>query len=243
MSTTQIDSEALARRPANRPFYTWAALAAALVVFAGFARTFYLNGMLAHFPLTGLLVFHGLVMTSWFVLFFVQVRLVASRRTDLHRRVGPYGAVLAALVLIVGTTTAIVAAKAGHSPPGAPPALVFLAIPLGDMLLFAGVVGAALWLRRRPEYHKRLMLVATLGILPAAISRIPIDALQSAGLPAFFGVADILILGCLVADTIRHRRLHPAFGWGFGFVVLTQVGRFLLAGTPQWMVFARWLTS
>jgi len=111
------------------------------------------------------------------------------------------------------------------------------------MVLFAGLVGSALWLRRRPEHHKRLMLVATLGILPAAISRIPIEAFQSAGLPAFFGVADLLILGCIAADTIRHRRLHPAFGWGFGFVVLTQVARFLLAGTAQWMTFAKWLTG
>lgn len=243
MSATEIDAQAIGRRPAKRPLYTWGALIAVLVVFAGFSRTFYLNGVLAHFPLTGLLVFHGLVMTLWFVLFFVQVRLVASHRTAVHRRVGVYGAVLAMLVVIVGTTTAIAAAKAGHSPPGAPPALVFLAIPLGDMVLFTGLVGSALWLRRRPETHKRLMLVATLGILPAAIARIQIDALQSVGLPAFFGVADVLILGCLAADTIRHRRLNPAFGWGFGFVVLTQVGRFLLAGTPQWMAFAKWLTS
>jgi hypothetical protein len=243
MSTTELDAAAFSRRPAKRPLYTWGALAALSVVFAGFARTFYLNGFFSQFPLTGLLVFHGLVMTSWFVLFFVQVRLVASHRTDIHRRLGVYGAVLAALVLIVGTTTAIVAARAGHSPPGAPPALVFLAIPIGDMVMFAALVGSALWMRRRPEFHKRLMLLATLGILTAAIARIPIDALQSAGLPAFFGVTDLLILACVTVDTIRHRRLHPAFGWGFGFVVLTEVGRFLLAGTPQWMAFAKWLTS
>lgn len=244
MATTPLDSEALApRRPASRPLYTWGAVTALLVVFAGFARTFFLNGYLARVPLTGLLYLHGLVMTLWFATFLVQVRLVATGRTGLHRRVGVFGACVAVLVLVVATTTAIVAAKAGHSPPGAPPALVFLAIPIGDMVLFAGLVGAAIWLRKRPEYHKRLMLLATLGILTAAIARIPIDALQAAGLPGFFAVTDLILIACIAYDTVRHRRLHPAFAWGFAYVVLTEVLRFVGAGTPQWMAFARWLTS
>ncbi|HXD23317.1 MAG TPA: hypothetical protein VN613_08155 [Gemmatimonadaceae bacterium] len=244
MASTQLDSETLAaRRTAGRPFYTWGAIAALLVVFAGFARTFYLNGYLAHFPLTGMLYLHGLVMTLWFALFLVQVRLVAAGRTPVHRRVGVFGAIAAVLVLIVGTTTAILGARAGHTPPGAPPALVFLAIPIGDMVMFAGLTGAAIWLRRRPEYHKRLMLLATLGILTAAISRIPIDALQAGGLPAFFGATDVLLIACIAVDTIRNRRLHPAFAWGFGFILLTQVARFVGAGTPQWMALARWMTG
>ena len=243
MATTQIDSEALIRRPAARPLYTWGAVAALLVVFAGFARTFYLNGYLANFPLTGLQILHGSIMTLWFMLFLVQVRLVASGRTATHRRIGVFGAIVASLVLIVGTTTAIMGAKAGHSPPGAPPALVFLVVPLGDMVVFAGLAGAAIWMRRRPEYHKRLMLLATLGILTAAIARIPIDALQHAGLPAFFAVTDVIVIACATFDALRHRRLHPAFAWGVGFIVLSQVGRFLLAGTPQWMAFAKWVTG
>src|SRR6185437_10363092 len=117
MATAHFDSEALAaRRPASRPLYTWGAIAALLIVFAGFARTFYLNGYLAKFPLTGLLYLHGAVMTLWFATFLVQVRLVASGRTSLHRRFGVFGAFVALAVLVVATTTAIVAAKAGHTP-------------------------------------------------------------------------------------------------------------------------------
>jgi hypothetical protein len=243
MATTSIDSGALARRSSARAVYTWGAIAAIALMVAGFTRTFYLNGYLAKFPLTGLLVLHGSVMTSWFVLFLVQVRLVASGRTALHRRVGVFGAILAALVLIVGTTTAIVGAKAGHAPPGAPPPLVFLAVPLGDMVLFAALVGTALALRRRPESHRRLMLVATLGILTAAIARIPVGALQAGGLLADFAVTDVLIIACAMFDAVRHRRLHPAFAWGFGLVLLTQVGRLLLSQTAAWMVFARWVTG
>ncbi|HSN22092.1 MAG TPA: hypothetical protein VLS49_15520, partial [Usitatibacter sp.] len=125
MATTQLDNPALARR-SPPAFYTWGAIVAVLVVLAGFTRTFYLNPYLARFPLTGLLELHGAIMTTWFATFLVQVRLVASHRTRIHRRVGVFGAIVAALVLVVGTTTAIVGARLGHAPPGAPPPLVFL---------------------------------------------------------------------------------------------------------------------
>lgn len=242
MATTQIDSPVMAGR--SRPaFYTWGAIAAIAVVLAGFTRTFYLNPYLGKFPLTELLELHGAIMTTWFTIFLVQARLVATGRTRIHRRLGVLGAIVAGLVLVVGTTTAIVAAKLGHAPPGAPPPLVFLVVPLGDMVVFAGLAGAGLLLRRRPETHKRLMLLATLGILTAAIARIPIEALQAAGLPAFFLVTDLLVIGFAAYDTLRNRRLHPAFGWGAAYIVLTQVVRFAIAGTPQWLAFARWLTG
>lgn len=242
MATAELDAPAIGRR-SPPAFYTWGAITAVAVVLAGFSRTFYLNPYLAKFPLTGLLVLHGAIMTTWFATFLVQTRLVATGRTRIHRRVGVFGAFVALAVLIVATTTAIVGAKAGHAPPGAPPPLVFLVVPLGDMVVFAGLVGTGLLLRRKPETHKRLMLLATLGILTAAIARIPIDALQSAGLPAFFLVTDVIVLVFGAWDTIRNRRLHPAFGWGFAYIVLSQVVRFAIAGTPQWMAFARWLTG
>ena len=79
------------RRNIERRLYTVAALVALLIVFAGFARTYYLKMAFGTPPLTGLQQLHGLVMSSWFVLFLVQVRLVAGGRTDLHRRVGVLG--------------------------------------------------------------------------------------------------------------------------------------------------------
>ena len=242
MATAEMDSPAMARR-SPPAFYTWGAITAVLVVLAGFSRTFYLNPYLAKFPLTGLLELHGAIMTTWFATFLVQTRLVATGRTRIHRRVGVFGAIVALAVLVVATTTAIVGARLGHAPPGAPPPLVFLVVPLGDMVVFAALVGTALALRRKPETHKRLMLLGTLGILTAAIARIPIAQLQAGGLPAFFLVTDVLVIGFVAWDTIRNRRLHPAFGWGAAFIVLSQVVRFAIAGTPQWMAFAKWLTG
>lgn len=243
MSATEIDSLSVSRNDGDRSLYTWAAIVAAIIVLAGFARTYYAKAAFATPELTALQHLHGFVMTTWFVLFIVQVRLAATRRLKVHRTLGAYGAVVAALVVVVGTVTAITAAVEGRSPPGAPPPLVFLAIPLGDMLLFAILVACALLMRRRPEYHKRLMVTATLGMLTAAVARIPIGPLQGAGLPAFFAVTDVVLLAFIVADSVRHRRLHPAFAWGFAGVILSEVARFVGAGTPQWMAFATWLTG
>ena len=243
MSATELDSAIALRRSSDRSIYTWAAAVAALVVLAGFARTYYAKAAFGTPELSALQHLHGLVMTAWFALFIVQVRLAATARMQAHRRLGASGVVVALLVVIVGSATAIASAAAGRSPPGAPPPLVFLAVPIGDVVLFSIVVSAAFLLRRRPESHKRLMVVGTLGMLTAAIARIPIEALQAGGLPAFFVVTDVLLLAFIAADTMRKRRLHPAYAWGFGLVLLSQVARFAGAGTPQWIAFATWLTT
>jgi hypothetical protein len=242
MSATDLDSAIASSRTTGRAIYTWAAIVAALVVLAGFSRTYYAKAAFATPELTTLLHLHGLVMTSWFVIFAVQVRLAASRRLDIHRKMGWAGACIALLVLIVGTITAIRAAAEGRAPQGVPP-LAFLAIPLGDMLVFATLVAAAIWLRRKPEFHKRFMLMATLGILTAAIARIPFEPLQQGGLPAFFGATDLLLLGFVMTDTVKQRRLHPAYAIGLGVVIAMQAIRAVGAGSPQWLAMARWLTS
>jgi hypothetical protein len=229
------------RRPADRGIYTWAALIAVMIVFAGFARTYYLKSVFGTPALSSLVHLHGLVMTLWFTLFVVQVRLVATARVALHRRLGFLGGVLAATVVAVGTLTAITAARNGATP--GPPPLVFLTIPLGDMVVFAILVSLGLAYRNRMAIHKRLILLSTLSMLTAAIARIPLEIVRNGGLPLFFSLTDLCVIGCVIFDTVKHKRLHPAFGWGFLFIIGSQAFRFWLSGTPQWLRFATWLVS
>lgn len=225
----------------NHRLYIWGALAAIGIVFAGFARTYFLKDSFGAPPLTTLVHAHGAAMTLWFLFFLFQVRLVAMRRVDLHRSAGIFGAVIALAVLILGTMTAITAAKLGHTP--GPPPLIFLVIPLGDILLFALLVGAGLYFRRRSEYHRRLMLLSCVGMVSAAMARIPLGFIEAGGPPAFFALTDLLVLSCIAYDTIRHRRLHPAFGWGLLLIVSSQVLRLLVSGTAAWLQFATWLAQ
>ncbi|HSQ59635.1 MAG TPA: hypothetical protein VLT84_04300 [Acidobacteriota bacterium] len=228
-----------ARRP-DRRFYTFMAALIAAIVFAGFAPSFYLRPLFESRTLTGLLVVHGVLFSAWVALLFTQVRLVAVRRTDIHRKLGVAGGLLAAAMVVVGILAAIYSAKRGFSPPGAPPALSFMLISMTDMIVFPALVGTALAFRRRTDVHKRLMLVATLSITVPALARIPFIA--PLGLPGYFGLADLLILGSMIYDRVRNGRFHPAFVWGLVFVVVSQALRIALATSPGWLAIAGWLT-
>ena len=111
------------------------------------------------------------------------------------------------------------------------------------MLLFAGLVGTALYFRNRLEIHKRLMLIAAVNFLAPAIARIPLDFIATGGSLAFFGLTDLCLLACVAYDTVKHKRLHPAFLWGTLVVIASQPLRLLLAGTQVWTKFASWLVS
>ncbi len=229
-------------RQRTRRFYVGVAIAVLVTVFVGFSRSYFLKAYYGTPELSLLLHIHGLVFTSWVLLFLAQTTLVAAGRTDLHRKLGVGGAVLAALVLIVGTTTAILRVKGGSAPiPGVPP-LSFLAVPLFDMVVFAILIGAGLSLRNRPETHKRLMTLATIALMSAPIARFPLGVLQ-AGPPAFFGLTDLFIVAMLVYDLVTRRRIHPATVWGGLVIVASQPLRLMISGTQAWMAFAGWLTK
>lgn len=225
----------------ERPLFVAGAIVVAALVFAGFARTFYLQAVFGSPPLSALLRLHGVIMTAWVVLFVVQIGLVGARRTDLHRVLGAAGAALAALVVVVGVLAGIDAGRRGFTPSPQVTPLAFMAIPLVDVLVFGGLVGAALWNRRRPATHKRLMLLATLGILTPAVARLPLDGLRAAGLPAFFAVMIFCVVATLAFDTWRNRRLHPAFAWGAAVLIASVPLRIALAQTEGWQAFAGWL--
>ena len=225
----------------ERLFYTGMAIAVVATVFAGFARTYYLKSYFGGAALSPLLHVHGVVFTSWLALFFTQTILVAAHRIDIHRRLGVAGGVLAALVAVVGVVTAVVRTKQGAAPPGFAP-LPFLAIPLGDMLVFTSLVGAGFYFRRRADTHKRLMLLATIGILPAAIARLPFEVMK-AGPPAFFGFTDLFVVACVLYDLAARGRVLPATAWGGLVVVLSQPLRLMIAGTSAWLAVANWLTG
>jgi hypothetical protein len=229
-------------RRRERLFYVGMALAILVTVFAGFSRSYFLKGYFGSPQLSLLLHVHGLVFTSWILLFLAQTTLVAARRTDIHRRLGVLGGVLAALVIIVGTATAIIRVKQGATVPGVPP-LSFLAVPLFDMVVFAILVAGAFYYRHRADVHKRLMTLAMIALLPAPIARLPLDIIRDGGLPAIFGLADLFLVVCLCYDLIAWRRIHPATAWGGLVILASQPLRLVISGTPAWLAVARWLTA
>lgn len=229
------------RRRRERWFYVCMSVAVVITVFAGFAPTYYLRPYYTTAPLMPLLHLHGLVFTSWLVLFVTQTTLVAAHRTDIHRRLGIVGGVIAVLMILIGPTTAIIRAKQGATPAPDISPLSFLVVPLGDIFVFAVLVGAGFYYRRRPDVHKRLMLLATISILAAAIARLPF-AIMKAGPPVFFGLTDLFIVACVLYDLITLKRIHRTTALAGLFIVASQPLRLLLGGTHVWLAFAGWLT-
>ncbi len=227
-------------RSRGRYFYVAGAALALLIMLWGFAKTYYLKAVFGTPEIRPLVQVHGFIMTLWFTLFLAQCWLVASKRVKLHMRLGVFGAFVALALVVVGTATAISGARLGHSP--GPPPLVFLVVPFGDLLIFSVLVGLGLVYRANREAHRRLMLLATLSILTAAIARIPVAAIHDGGILAYFGLKDLVIVAFVAYDTWKSRRLHPAFGWGALLIIVSGPLRLMLGGTHAWMTFAQWVT-
>ena len=233
----------------SRRFYTWFIVCAFLIVFAGFAHTFYLRTVFDTATLPLRLHLHGLLFTAWFLLFFAQARLIARHRVDLHRKLGIMGAFLAPLCTAVAIEVSF---HAGRRAFLAHPASIGnltrpFAMDFGTALEFLALVAIALYLRRHPQAHKRVMLLACCSILFPAIGRIPLSSntvlFDAVGFWGLIAITEIPPLTCVLYDTIRHRRLHPAFGWG-GAALMASFPIFLLigAGNP-WFRFLSWLLS
>jgi hypothetical protein len=240
----------IASRSAERYFYTGMALAMLAAVFLGFARTFFLSPWFADAassqpPEPFFFYVHGVLFTAWMLLMVLQPALVAGRQIQLHRRIGWFGAGLAALVVVVGVLGALVAAGRPGGFIGVPvPPLVFLAIPLGDLALFAVFATSAIVCRRDAQCHKRLMLLATIGLLDAAIVRWPFSNMGAAIAGPLYSVTDLgvdlFLVPMVVWDLASRRRLHPVTLFGGLTVIASHPLRVLLSGTDAWLAFAAW---
>lgn len=225
---------AVTRRP-DRLFYTGMATAFALVVLVGFARTYYLRPRFVADGLPLYLHLHGAVFTAWIALLVVQTTLVAAHRTPLHRIVGWVGAGLAALVVIVGVTTAIVFGRGTIEAGFGDEVRAFLTTPFFSMTCFVILVAAAIVSRTRPQTHKRLMLLATINLLDAPIARWP----GAPGSTAVYMLVDLFIVAGILYDLATRRRVDPAYLWGGALVVAGQVLRDPVGQTATWNAIAR----
>lgn len=226
---------------AERAFFGGMAAFIGAIVFLGFARSYYLRPLVASplsvLPsLTPLIHVHGALFSAWIALLVVQARMVAAGRMELHRRLGLAGACLAALMLVVGTLTALHGVVRGVSPGGMDPRR-FLAVPLFALLVFAILLTAGLRARRDPQTHKRLVLLATIALLPPALARWLVFQLGF-GPPVVLAVATLFLVPLLAWDLATRRGLHPATLWGGLLLVASGPLRLAIAFTDSWVGLA-----
>jgi hypothetical protein len=240
MATTLADEVA---RP-SRLFYTGIVATLILVVLAGFMPS-YVASIEGAKAIPRFVHAHAAVFTCWLLVMLVQSMLIDARRPDWHKRLGTIAAALVVPMLVLGYQTAIFGARRGHPfgvdpPPPLPDSLTFLIVPLFDLVLFASFVGAALLLRRRPEAHKRLMVLAGIGGFAwPAITRIPAIAGQPGPM---FGLLALLVLALPIHDLVTRRRIHVASAVGIVAIAGSFVLRRVIGRSELWHDVAAWLT-
>jgi hypothetical protein len=234
---------AIARR--EHLFFGGMTIAMLIAVLVGFGPTYYFSTMSGTTSeLTVPLHVHGAAFTSWMVLLVVQATLVAAGRTDIHRKLGVAGAVLGAIMMVLGAYVAITRFQGGSGSfdgRNGIPASLLLAIALATVVVFPVLFGSALLLRRRVDYHKRLVLIATLELVIAAVARWP--GVAPFGPPAFFGLTDLFLVALVVYDFKSRRRIHPATLWGGLFFLASQPLRLVIGLSAPWIAFAAWIAS
>jgi hypothetical protein len=229
----------------EKQLFMTAAVVGAVIIFVGFAPSYYLKGVIhAPPPLSPLTMAHGLVFTAWTLLFVTQAVLIGVGRPRLHRQLGMMGAMLFGAMIVLGLSTAITAGRLGHAPPESPHPLLFMALPVLGILAEALLVATALINRTRRDYHQRLMLAAFIMITQPAIGRLFIPAgMAPAANQGSFLVIELLLLAVIALDFRIQRKVHPA--WVISVAVLAAMHlavTWAFTGAGWWASTAAWLT-
>lgn len=250
-----------AARASTQPpgkFYVLSAAVLLLIVIVGFAPTFYLRAAFGapEFAWRGgvpelswRVLLHGLIFTAWFLAFALQAALVAWRRTALHRALGWAGAAIGLAVIVSGGLAtpyrmAELAAQ-GRLERLMATAPIIVWSNTTSIVAFAILLAAAIVLRRRPDTHKRLMLLASISIIQPAFGRIfrwPVFEAPPLEVLMLSVAAPFALVGALIVyDLLSRKSLHPATVAGAAvFSSLKLGGVFLLAPSAlgPWLVRA-----
>jgi FtsH-binding integral membrane protein len=215
----------------DKYFYFAMSLLFAAIVVAGFSRTVNQNLLHPAVPRPFLLWIHAAAFTLWIVFYILQSALVRVRKVKVHRLLGWFGAGLAAIMVGLGFTIAIVMGRFDKHVMHLPGADTFLSVPFGDMAIFSVFVGLAIYWRRKPEFHRRLLFIGTCGLLDAAFGRF--DYLFNHNL--FFLAADAVILLGVARDLLVNRRIHIVYRVALPSLVVVQVLMvYLWRAAPAW---------
>ena len=236
-------------------FYIAMAAIFAAIAFTAFAPTFWLRLPSGTFRGSPMLHLHGFLFSVWTLFFLSQAILVANGRLRNHKAWGLAGISLATAMVFVGLAVAVAGLDRRLELGYGDAARAFALVPISSAFLFGGLIAAAMANWRRPEWHKRYMLVATASLLQPAFARYlflmsgkgdaaarqvgPPPSIEFTMIGAY--LVEALILIAVLYDWKKLGRLHPAYLWGFGAVLAVHWSRPLVSRTEAWMGFADFL--
>ena len=217
----------------HRYFYFAMSLLFAGIVITGFKRTVNQNLFHPAIPRPMILWFHGAAFAGWVVFFILQSTLVRIHKVSWHRTIGWFGAGLAAVMVPLGVTTAIIMARFDtvqlHQ--NQSDAYAFLSVPFYDMIVFGALIALAVFWRTKPEFHRRLVFIATCGLMDAAVARF--DYVFDHNL--FFLCVDLLILLGVSRDLLVDRRVHKVYLYALPLLIVGQsLAVYMWRDNPAW---------
>ena len=225
----------------QRPFYIGLSVLMGIIAVAGFWPTYFgplVRGTIEQPPI---IHFHASIFSGWLVLFLIQAVLAATGRISWHLRLGRIGIGYGILLIIVGLFTGISRSadrlRVGEDAEG----LLFSAV--ADMVVFAGFFGAAIAFRRKPQIHKRLMMVAATMLLVAATARMSFLPAPPLRLPVRLAVWFSPIVLAMTHDFRSRRLIHPVYLVGLGAFLIRIFSRGFIVETAAWSAFTRWVTT
>jgi hypothetical protein len=257
-ATTYVPSSRMTREW----FYVWMGGLCMVLPLGGFLGTYLVPVATGTFEEPTIVHLHAAFSFAWIGLFVLQSWLIARGRVVRHQAIGLGGIALATATVFTGAIIAIKAMNAGIGAGNGQSARAFAIVPLSIIATFAGLVAAAIANVKRPEFHKRLMLMATASIMPPAIARlIGMAATLTAGAPRQFGVAppsvvaamaigtvagvaaDLLIVTAMVYEWRTRGRPHRVYCIAGSIIIAVQVLRIPMSTTGAWTGFTEMLSS
>jgi hypothetical protein len=224
----------------NKYFYFLMSVLIAAVVVYGFSHTVEFN-LIHATPIRPVILWcHAIVFSGWLIFFIVQSALVRTHNVKIHRKLGWFGLALGIAMIVLGFTTAVTMAKFRVLNPGpfGEPAS-FLVVPLHDIFTFAVFFTLAIWYRKKPELHRRFILIASCALTAAAFGRFPFAFMETWWNA---GVDSLVVLG-VVRDLIVMKRVHPVYLWALPCMIVAQVIEYHISvgHFAPWLAVAHWL--
>ncbi|HEV2213718.1 MAG TPA: hypothetical protein VGR64_00430 [Terracidiphilus sp.] len=223
----------------DKYFYFAMALLIAVITVYGFSRT--VDQHLFHAapsrPL--LLWFHGAVFTGWVAFYILQSALVRTHNVRIHRTLGWFGVALGACMVPLGFTIGVIMARFNKYTLHQSDADAFLIVPFYDMVAFGTFFILAILWRSKPELHRRLLFIATCGLLAAPFGRF--GSLSDSGY--FYACLDGVILLGVLRDLLVNRRIHKVYLFALPILALAQtiIVQAWLRASPWWVHIAHTL--
>ena len=215
----------------SRYFYLCMSVMMAGLVAWGFSRTVDANLLHAKPVRPVLLWMHGAAFSTWVVFFIAQSALVRVRKVSIHRTLGWFGAGLAALMVVLGCTVAVVMTRFDILVLHQKDVASFIGIPFWDMAMFGVCIALAILWRKKPDYHRRLIFVATCELMDAALGRFDFWFNHS----IFYVAVDLLVVAGMMRDLVVDGRVHKVYRYALPVLIVGQtLAVYLWRANPAW---------